>query len=96
MTGPGENRHVRDPHDRANGTRFGVVVVTVSADMGDCVLHVDPVGGRLARVPRFHSVEEIEGAITAQTFKAGRDPVAADMVRALRFAAQWMRDRRRG
>jgi len=91
MTGPGENRHVRDPHDPDRGTRFGSVVVTVSPEMGDCVLHV------IARfAPRFHGLDEIEGAITAQTFKAGRDPVAADMVRALRFAAEWMHNRRRG
>ena len=89
----GRKDQTRNPHDPDLGTRFGAVVVTVSPDMGDCVLHVDAATGRPRFTPRFHSLEEIEGAIMAQQVRATADPVAGDMVRALRFAAKWIAPR---
>lgn len=78
-----------------NGTTFGVVTVTVDLDAGDCMLRVDA-AHRRAKTPRFHSVEEIQGAYQVQLGLGATDPVAADIARALKFAAQRLVEHRGG
>lgn len=74
-------------HDPAHGVTFGRVVVTVSHEMQDCVLHVDLNAQAVpARQVRLESPEEVEGALAAQEMMAAVDPVAGNMVSALRFA----------
>lgn len=84
---------MRGPHDNpaANGTVFGVATVTVDLDVGDCVVVVDADGYRTRR-PRFHSIEEIQGAYQVQAGLAATDPVAGDIARALKFAATQLRN----
>lgn len=81
-----------DIHSRPDlhGTRFGEVVVTVDAEKGDCVIRA-PRPGAIAPVERqmrLHSLEEISGAYQVQRGLAATDPIAGDIARALKFAAQ--------
>ncbi len=73
----------------SNGTAFGRVTVTVDLSAGDCVIHSHR-PGPCRDVPyrkRFHSVDEIHGAYQVQFGLGATDPVAAEVARALKFAA---------
>ena len=80
------------PHDdpAANGQRFGDVIVTVDPVAGDCVVTAPRRGPvhPVTRSFRLHGLEEIQGAYQVQHGLAATDPVAADIARALEFAAQ--------
>lgn len=88
---------MRSPHDNpaANGSIFGTATVTVDQDVGDCVITVDADGLRLRR-PRFHGLDEIQGAYQVQIGLAATDPVAGDIARALKFAAQKIKNHDEG
>lgn len=77
-------------HPEANGTRFGKVIVTVDLDAGDCVIQAPRKGpiGPITRRTRLHSLDEIQGAYQIQLGLAAIDPIAHDIARALKFAAQ--------
>lgn len=100
MQGRGDHS-MSSPHadPASHGHTFGKVTVTIDLNAGDCVLHVDALGYAMKR-PRFHSVEEIQGAYQVQHGLAATDPIAADVARALNFAGyQLLADqegRRRG
>lgn len=73
------------------GKGFGDhVVVTVDNERGDCVLRVSRPGPitPINSVMRFHSIEEIEGALSVHVPLAEKDAVSKGMVGALKFAAQ--------
>lgn len=88
---------MNSPHDNpaANGTTFGVATVTVDLEIGDCVIVVVATGHR-SRRPRFHGLEEIQGAYQVQFGLAATDPVAADIARALKFAAKQIKNHNEG
>ena len=83
------------PHSdpAANGTRFGQVVLTVDLALGDAVIRAPQPGpcGPIPRKVRFNSLDEIEGAYVTQAARASIDPVAEDIARALKFAADQIR-----
>lgn len=78
-----------------NGVHFGRVVVTIDAELGDCVLWVPTPGGSQRRI-HLNSMDEIEGSLGVHAGNAKNDPLSADMVRALRFAAQRIAGREGG
>lgn len=78
-----------------HGTRFGKALVTVDLDACDCIVTVDAPGYGLKR-PRFHSLEEIQGAYQVQYGLAATNPIAADIARALKFAGQQLRNHQKG
>lgn len=81
-----------------HGVKFGDVTVTVDLELGDCVV-IAPRPARFGPVPRrtrFLTVEEVEGAYQAQAAQGSNDPVASDMARALKFAAQRLRSDKGG
>ncbi|KPU84838.1 hypothetical protein JI58_01245 [Marinosulfonomonas sp. PRT-SC04] len=88
---------MRSPHDNpsANGTVFGTATVTVDLDAGDCVISVAATGYRRHQ-PRFHSLDEIQGAYQVQIGLAATAPVAGDIARALKFAAQQLKNHQEG
>lgn len=88
---------MRITHDdpAANGTIFGVATVTVDLDCGDIVITVDADGYRAQRI-RLHSIDEIQGAYQVQVGLAATAPVAGDIARALKFAAQQLKNHQEG
>ena len=99
MQGRGD-RSVSSVHDdpARNGTRFGVAVVTVDMEVGDCVVEAPVRHGPvpMPRRMRLHGLEEIQGAYLEQRGLAGSDPVAFDMANALKFAGQRIRQKQEG
>jgi hypothetical protein len=81
-----------------NGTTFGEVTVTVDLSAGDCVIRAPRPGliMPVMRTARFHSLDEIQGAYQVQYCLAATDPVAADIARALKFAAQQLKAKQEG
>lgn len=88
------------PHadSATNGIRFGEVTVTVDLAAGDCVVHAPRPGPVMPvmRSTRFNSLDEIQGAYSVQIGLAATDPVAADIARALKFAAQQLYAKQEG
>ena len=81
-----------------NGTTFGRVTVTVDLTAGDCMIHSHR-PGPCADVPcrkRFHSIDEIQGAYQVQFGLGTTDPVAAEVARALKFAATQLKAHQKG
>ena len=82
----------------SNGQTFGKVTVTVDLDAGDCVVHSFRPGPvfPIAQTMRLHSLDEVQGAYMVQYRLAPTDPMAADVARALKFAAQQLKSRQGG
>lgn len=88
------------PHSNPeeHGIRFGQVTVTVDAALGDCVV-IAPRPGPVGSVPRkmrLNSLDEISGAFGVQNRLGVKDPVAADIARALRFAGETINKQQKG
>jgi hypothetical protein len=82
----------------SNGTTFDGVTVTVDLIAGDCVIHSQR-PGPCRDIPyrkRFHSIDEIQGAYQVQFGLGVTDPVAANVARALKFAATQLMAQRKG
>jgi hypothetical protein len=77
----------------SNGQTFGKATVTVDIDAGDCVVHSFRPGPvfPIAQKTHLHSLDEVQGAYMVQYRLAPTDPMAADVARALKFAAQRLR-----
>lgn len=82
----------------ANGTRFGAVVVTVDLDLRDAVVRIPVPGtfGQGVKEIRLNSLDEITGAYAVQVGRAAIDPQAGDIARALKFAAQQIKQAQEG
>lgn len=84
----------------AHGVTFGKATVTVDLEAMDCMIRAPRPsrGSMVGDVPqarRFHSLEEMRGAYATQMVLAGRgDEVAADIARALKFAAEQLKSKR--
>lgn len=87
---------VTSPHldPASNGTVFGMATVTVDLKLRDCCVVVAADGYGLKRL-RLHSLEEIQATYQVQHGRSGFDPIAADVAKALKFAAQQLRNRQR-
>ena len=82
----------------SNGTTFDSVTVTVDLIAGDCVIHSQR-PGPCRDIPyrkRFDSIDEIQGAYQVQFGLGVTDPVAANVARALKFAATQLMAQRKG
>jgi hypothetical protein len=82
----------------SNGTTFDGVTVTVDLIAGDCVIHSQR-PGPCRDIPyrkRFNSIDEIQGAYQVQFGLGVTDPVAANVARALKFAATQLMAQRKG
>jgi hypothetical protein len=85
-----------------HGVTFGVVVVTVDLELGDCMVRA-PQRGPIGPVPRrmrLNSLDEIRGAYRVQKGLARRSPKqnphAADIARALEHAGQRLKAHQKG
>jgi hypothetical protein len=88
------------PHSdpASNGQTFGEVTVTVDLDAGDCVVHSFRPGPvfPIAKTMRLHSLDEVQATYIAQYRLGSTNPMAADVARALKFAAQQLKSRQGG
>ena len=82
----------------SHGQRFGQVTVTVDLDLGDVMIHAPRPGPvhAVMRQTRLNSLDEVRGAYQVQHGLSARDPIAADMARALKFAGQRLRTHQEG
>jgi hypothetical protein len=88
--------HTHDPW--ADAQRFGSVLVVVDIVNDGCMVQAPQPGpcGNVVRSFRLHGLDEINGAYQLQRGLTATSPVAADIVRALKFAAQQLQNSGKG